>query len=242
MWLGDVRSVLEHIYMADGICEKIWYFGFWPSALHQGFGSIPTHQTQTSFFLPWHLWMCSLFSSFYPLRNVSIKLSTLFTPEFKMLSLGMNSLVFQEKLVWNELLRLSRSSGKTLNHAPMIRCSFSHRQGIITWSFIRCRVTQNCEVVHQYSCITSSFWPLLCIITQLRDATERTKKRLNFRRSKLWLKFTQIFQQRHWKLDGLSFSCICWASGATPQEPQTSTNSYLNRCQTGPRLQAPLDK
>lgn len=56
----------------------------------------------------------------------------------------------------------------------------------------------------------------------------------NFRCWQLRLTFTPTFQQRCWKSNSL---CLVfrWRSRAFPQEPQTSTNAYLNRSQTGLR-------
>lgn len=40
--------VLNHIYTADGTCERMCSSGSWPSVCHRGFGSIPKHQTRAN--------------------------------------------------------------------------------------------------------------------------------------------------------------------------------------------------
>lgn len=129
----------------------------------------------------------NMFSSFHPLRDDSIKLSTSVSPDYKMLFWG------------SELpdgpgdqLRLSRLFGRS-------------RSLKTTTVFL------------------------------LPSLSSDEKNNLNLRLRRPQLQFTNLFLQRHRRLDGLS-------RGVNAARTTESTDSYLNHCQTDMRLRVSLEK
>lgn len=190
-----------------------------PRPLRQGVSArFPKHETE-DVLLPL---LASLTVSFHPLRNAAIKLSASFTTEFKMFFSG------------HGILRLSRSCGGTLSPTSKLK----------SWPSFRPCVSVQKKDYELFSVISvPTFPPRSFLVTfalprlvqgQRREAGDASETGSCGSNSTQFSTETLKIKQ--------SLSCFCWMSRAVPQEPQTSTKSYLNRCQTGPRLQTPQDK
>lgn len=205
MW--QMAYVRESVKLASGLRSSI-----------RGSAQFPSIKPRTCFSLSWHLWIRSVFSSFDPLRNVSIKLSASFNPVFKMLSLSMKSThvpgVTVVKWAPSRILRSLRLHSSTLSHTPKIETQIRDHK----LCYQLCREQ---EVVCQHSCLESPLpRPVTCIVIGFRDAAERLKM-LNFRHW-LWLIFTTNFPTETLKIRW----CLYWPD-QTHGSKRLSTNKSL---------------
>lgn len=193
-----------------------------PRPLRQGVSArFPNMKPRTCFFLSWHLSPC-----------LSILLET--PPSNCQLHLRLSSKCFSLGMIFTRILRLSRSCGGTLSPTSKLK----------SWPSFRPCVSVQKKDYELFSVISvPTFPPRSFLVTfalprlvqgQRREAGDASETGSCGSNSTQFSTETLKIKQ--------SLSCFCWMSRAVPQEPQTSTQSYLNRCQTGPRLQTPQDK
>lgn len=194
-----------------------------PRPLRQGVSArFPNMKPRTCFFLSWHLSPC-----------LSILLET--PPSNCQLHLRLSSKCFSPGMVFTRIPRFSRSCGGTLSP------DFKVKKLAFLQTWRERTEKKDYELLSVISVPT--FPPRSFLVTfalphlvqgQRREAGDASETGSCGSNSTRFSTETLKIKQ--------SLSRFCWMSRAVPQEPQTSTKSYLNRCQTGPRLQTPQDK
>lgn len=223
---------------------------FWLPPLHQGFGLIPKHQTEERGYASpspgiSECAQCSRLSILLETPPSNCQLQLLLSSRCFLWAWKSTQIPGITGVKWapSRLLRLSSLYGSTLSHTPKIKAGFLsvlvRDHELIS--------NQLCKVKEELrggvpTCLPCSSLLTFDLHRNLVQGHYWEAESSKLQRLATVAQIHPNFPTETLKIrQSLSF-WFCWMRGAIPQEPQTSTNSYLNRCQTCPRLRAPLDK